>query len=70
MRAMEAIIASAAKKPVLLVGNAPDFLKRGGMINFVVVNNRIRFDINTKNSRRAGLEISSKLLKVARSIIQ
>jgi len=70
MQNMEAIAASAAKRRVLLVGHAPDFLERGGMINFVVVNNRIRFDIHTGNSRRAGLEISSKLLKVARSIIQ
>jgi hypothetical protein len=67
---MEAIVASAADRPILLVGNAPDFLDRGGMINFVVVNNRIRFDINVKNSHRAGLEISSKLLKVARTILQ
>ena len=70
MENMDAIAASAAGRPILLVGNAPDFLDRGGMINFVVVNNRIRFDINIKNSHRAGLEISSKLLKVARSIIQ
>ncbi len=70
MESMEAIVASAADRPILLVGNAPDFLERGGMINFVVVNNRIRFDINVTNSHRAGLEISSKLLKVARTILQ
>ena len=64
------ITASVAGTPVLLVGNAPDFLERGGMINFVVVNNRIRFDIDIRNSHRAGLEISSKLLKVARTVIQ
>ncbi len=70
MESMEAITASATGRPVLLVGNTPDFLERGGMINFVVVRNRIRFDINIKNSHRAGLKISSKLLKVARSVIQ
>jgi len=70
MGRMEEITSSARERPVLLVGNAPDFLARGGMINFVVVRNRIRFDINIKNSHQAGLEISSKLLKVARSIIQ
>jgi len=69
MQHMGPIAASAVKRSVLLVGKAPDFLERGGMINFVVVKNRIRFDINIKNTHRAGLEISSKLLKVARSII-
>ena len=70
MESMEKIAAAAAGKSILLVGHAPDFLKRGGMINFVVINNRIRFDINLRNSHRAGLDISSKLLKVARSVIQ
>ena len=70
MDKLQTITVSAEGRPILLVGNAPDFLERGGMINFVVVKNRIRFDINIKNSHRAGLEISSKLLKVARSIIQ
>jgi len=70
MNRMKELAAFAVEKSVLLVGHAPDFLKQGGMINFVVVSNRIRFDINIRNSHRAGLEISSKLLKVARTVLQ
>jgi hypothetical protein len=36
------------------------------MINFVVENSRIRFEINDAAARRAGLKISSKLLALAR----
>lgn len=65
---MKEIIAALSGRSVLLVGNSPRFLARGGMINFVTVGEKIRFDISKTNSDRAGLEISSKLLKVAHAV--
>lgn len=53
---------------VLTVGDGPGFLRDGGMIAFLLDNNRVRFDINQSVAARAGLNISSKLLKVARSV--
>jgi hypothetical protein len=53
---------------VLTVGEAPDFLERGGMIQFVVVDNRIRFAVNLNAVNRAHLVLSSELLRVAASI--
>jgi len=53
---------------VLTVGETPGFLEAGGMINFVVVNGRVRFDINRSAAAMAGLQLSSKLLSVARSV--
>ena len=52
---------------VLTVGEADtqDFIKSGGMINFVLVNNKIRFQINNEAAKSAGLKISSKLLSLA-----
>jgi hypothetical protein len=35
------------------------------MINFVLENNKIRFQINDQAARDAGLKISSKLLSLA-----
>ena len=58
----------ANSSAALLVGNEPKFLERGGMINFVKVGRKIRFDISKTNINKAGLEISSKLLNVARAI--
>lgn len=55
------------RKPVVLVGKRPDFLKYG-IINFVMVDKNIRFDISLKNSKKSGLKISSKLLQVAHQV--
>jgi hypothetical protein len=52
-------------KPVLTVSSIPDFLERGGAIQFLVQNNRVRFAVNLPAARRGGLELSSELLKVA-----
>ena len=54
-------------KPVLLVGHSKDFLQFG-IINFVMVDKKIRFNISRENCEKSGLKISSKLLKVAHKI--
>jgi hypothetical protein len=53
------------KKPVLTVSNLPVFLERGGMIQFLLQNNRVRFAVNLPAAQQAGLALSSDLLKVA-----
>jgi hypothetical protein len=35
------------------------------MIQFVIDGNRVRFEVNVTNAERAGLTLSSQLLKVA-----
>jgi len=50
---------------VLTVGESDKFISRGGMINFVMIGNTVRFEINDKEARHAGLKISSKLSSLA-----
>lgn len=50
----------------LTVGEQSDFLTRGGMINFVAEDNRVRFDINQSAAERVNLKISAHLLRLAR----
>lgn len=50
---------------ILTVGQSDDFIDSGGMINFVLEDNRIRFQINNTAARKARLKISSKLLSLA-----
>ena len=59
---------SEMRQGVLTVGESEDFLRQGGMISFIVENRRVRFDINLRAASRAGLQISSKLLNVARKV--
>ena len=42
-----------------------DFIRDGGIINFVIVDKHVRFQINDANARSVGLKISSDLLSIA-----
>lgn len=53
---------------VLTVSDIPHFTDRGGMIEFVLENGRIRFDVNLASAERDGLTLSSQLLKVAAAV--
>ena len=64
------IISRLQGRPILLVSDMDNFLNREGMIRFVSVENKIRFDINLANCRKNRLEISSKLLKIAHRVIK
>lgn len=57
-------------RPVLTVGEVPRFAELGGMIQFVIVDGKVRFDINHEATRRAGLHMSSRLLSLARTVIR
>jgi hypothetical protein len=54
--------------PMLIVGESRAAWDRGAHINFVVDENRVKFDVNPDAASRAGLTVSSKLLRVARNI--
>jgi hypothetical protein len=53
---------------VLTVSDIDRFSLRGGVIEFSMVGNRVRFDINRNPAIAAKLTISSKLLSVARAV--
>ena len=57
---------AARAAPVLTVGESPDFIAQGGIVNFVLDAGMIRFEIDRDAAGRAGLQISSRLLRLAR----
>jgi len=50
---------------ILTVSDMPQFARRGGIIQFLLDGNRVRFDINLAATERVGLNLSSELLKLA-----
>lgn len=54
--------------PVLTVGDFEGFLRNGGAIGLFLEERRVRFAINLKATERAGLTVSSKLLRLASSV--
>ena len=65
---LERWMAAVKGTPVLVVGESRAAFEHGAHINFVVENNRVKFDVNKDGATRAGLTISSKLLRVARTV--
>ena len=53
---------------VLTVADMEGFTSAGGMINLVMQDNKISFDINLKSARLAALKVSSRLLKLASTV--
>ena len=58
-------LAILAGTDVLTVGNSPEFLKDGGMIQFVEQARHMRFAVNLDAVRKTHLVLSSQLLRVA-----
>src|SRR3989442_989172 len=54
--------------PILTIGEIPGFAKRGGIINLVLEDNKVRFEINVEAAKEADLNISSRLLALARIV--
>lgn len=55
---------------MLTVGDMDGFARHGGIIGFVMDDNKVAFEINAGAAKRAKLKVSSKLLKLAKSVIE
>lgn len=66
--AAEDVVSATRGKSVLLIGESRDFARRGGAINFYLEQRKVRFEVNPEAVKQAGLEISSRLLSVARIV--
>jgi hypothetical protein len=62
---LEAFVRAAERKPILTVSDAPEFLDHGGILQFLLVEDHVRFAVNLDTAGRSGLSLSSELLKVA-----
>lgn len=62
---LRAVLDAFRGVPALTVSDIPRFCEQGGMIHFLLDGGRVRFSINTRPAKGAGLQISSKLLRLA-----
>jgi len=80
LAACQVVFVSASERPrlrailnqlqpaVLTLGDMPGFCERGGIIGFELVDRRIRLCVNLDAAQRSHLQISSKLLSLARLV--
>ena len=58
-----------ANRPILTVSDIPGFMQDGGTIEFVLQEDRVRFEVNLNAARKCGIVLSSQLLKVATKVV-
>jgi len=56
--------------PILTIGETPGFAQRGGIINFVLEDDKVRFEVNVDAAKQADINISSRLLSLAKIVQQ
>lgn len=56
--------------PVLVAGDAPEMFPRGTMLNLELSAGHVVFDVDLRSAQKAGLQFSSKALRLARQVIE
>jgi hypothetical protein len=64
------VVPNLRSSGVLLIGDSPGYLQRGVMLNLDVDDGRVVFDIDLRSARQAGLMLSSKMLRLARKVVE
>ena len=67
--ATAAVVAAYRGRPVLTVTDVPHGLDNGGILNFVEVDKRVRFEAAPAVAELGGLRLSSRLLAVAERVV-
>lgn len=67
-RLMQRALDAARNLPVLVVTETEGALTLGSIINFLLVDNRVRFEVSIGQAERSGLKVSSRLLAVAQRV--
>ena len=65
-----AVIRSAQQSGILVVTESPHGLTAGAAINFIVANDHVGFEVSLEAAQRSGHRISSRMLSVARRVVQ
>jgi len=66
---LQQVLKQLQQPGILTVSDIPGFASKGGMIELLEIDQRIRFAVNLDASRKAELILSAHLLKLARNVI-
>ena len=57
-------------KPSLIIGETNNGIKTGVMINFIITNDKLKFEVNIKEIEKSGLSISNSLTGSTNAIVK
>jgi hypothetical protein len=66
---LAAIAVVVADRPILIVSSESGALEHGSAVNFLLVDQHVRFEVSLAAASRAGLRISSDMLSVATRVL-
>ena len=69
-KSINEIINSVKDHSVLTIGDMQGFLESGGIINFIIEEKKVGFEINVDAAKGAKLKIRSQLLRLAKRIVE
>lgn len=61
-------VSGLSRTSIFTVSDSEGFAAAGGIANFVLVGSKVRFEINTGAVEKAGLQVSSRLLRLAQIV--
>ena len=62
---IESVVSKVAGSPVLVIAEQKGAAEKGATINFLISNNKLKFEVNMKAANKPGLKIGSQLLQHA-----
>ena len=61
---LKKIVSTTADDPVLIVSENKGFASKGSCINFIIIKDKLKLEINKNNIQQRGLQIASELLQL------
>lgn len=65
---LKKIVSAVSDSGVLTVGECDEFLDAGGIINFIISEDKLTFEINEAAAKIAKIQINSRVLRLAKRI--
>ncbi|MDH7600301.1 MAG: YfiR family protein [Sedimentisphaerales bacterium] len=62
------LIKALGNHTILAIGDEPGFLADGGIMNFLLEDKKVRFEVGLGKAKAVGLQISSQLLRLAKRV--
>ncbi len=65
-----AILEQTRSTPLMTVSDSRGFAAAGGVFGFIILEGKVRFEVNLASAQRHRIRISSQLLKLAQTVLE